>query len=158
MNIKKLGEMESHAWAHTGFGLHSLNLGTLKMFNRAAKLYTDKLVFFSQHPTNIWVGTDLKKMNKTLISIKKQNIVLYSSKPVTRPFKLQKPPKILEPIDNDNVFNIDIAKLFSDDYTTFLEEYTQITDYFSLTPKPNAIRAFILRYLEREKHVSLAKS
>jgi len=158
MNIKKLGEMESHAWAHTGFGLHSLNLGTLKMFNRAAKLYTDKLVFFSQHPTNIWVGTDLKKMNKTLISIKKQNIVLYSSKPVTRPFKSQKPPKILEPIDNDNVFNIDIAKLFSDDYTTFLEEYTQITDYFSLTPKPNAIRAFILRYLEREKHVSLAKS
>ena len=65
---------------------------------------------------------------------------------------------MLVPIDKDNVFNIDIAKLFSDDYTTFLEEYTQITDYFSLTPKPNAIRAFILRYLEREKHVSLAKS
>ena len=56
------------------------------------------------------------------------------------------------------MFLILISKLFSDDYTTFLEEYTQITDYFSLTPKPNAIRAFILRYLEREKHVSLAKS
>lgn len=157
-NIEKLGEMESHAWAHTGFGLHDLETETLKTFVRAAKKHSDKLVFFSQHPTGVWtVMTEVQCVDWSLVSIKKQNIFLYSSKPFTRPFKDNRVPKV-EPIDQDNVFNIDIAKLFSDDYLTFLQEYNQIVSYFNLTPKTNAIRAFILRYLEREKHVSLAKS
>ena len=147
-NIKNLGETESHAWAHTGFGLYDLERDTVLKFRQAAKQHVDKLVFFSQHPTGVL---------SDIISVKKQNIFLYSSKPFTRPFKNNRVPDVA-PIKKDNVFNIDIAKLFSDDYLTFLQEYNQIVSYFNLTPKPNAIRAFILRYLEREKHVSLAKS
>ena len=146
-NIKRLGESESHAWAHTGFGLHHLDQNTIKKFMQAAKTHKDKLVFFSQHPDE-----------EAIISIKKRNVFLYSSKPFTRPFKDKKLPQTVLPINKDNVFNIDIAKLFSDDYIIFLQEYNEIVDYFNFTPKPNAIRAFILRYLEREKHVSLAKS
>jgi len=156
-NIEKLGEMESHAWAHTGFGLHDLERNTILKFRQAAKQHVNKLVFFSQHPTGVWSNNKLKRADLSLISIKKQNIFLYSSKPFTRPFKDDRVPNAV-PIDKDNVFNIDIAKLFSEDYTTFLQEYNQIIEYFYLTPKTNAIRAFILRYLEREKHVSLAKS
>jgi|TARA_B100000073_G_scaffold330878_1_gene319739 hypothetical protein len=156
-NLKNLGEMESHAWAHTGFGLHDLETETLKMFVKATRTYKDKLVFFSQHPTGVWSNSKLQRVDWSLVSIKKQNIFLYSSKPFTRPFKDNRVPNV-EPIDLDNVFNIDIAKLFNDDYLTFLQEYNQIVGYFNLTPKPNAIRAFILRYLEREKHVILAKS
>mgnify|MGYP000669100548 CR=1 FL=1 len=100
----------------------------------------------------------LFRSEEAIISIKKRNVFLYSSKPFTRPFKDKKLPQTVLPINKDNVFNIDIAKLFSDDYIIFLQEYNEIVDYFNFTPKPNAIRAFILRYLEREKHVSLAKS
>ena len=121
-------------------------------------------MFFSQHPTGVWSDNKLQLpypfwhcVDWSLVSIKKQNIFLYSSKTFTRPFKDNRVPNV-EPIDKDNVFNIDIAKLFSDDYVIFLQEYNHIVGYFNLTPKPNAIRAFILRYLEREKHVSLAKS
>ena len=166
-NIEKLGEIESHAWAHTGFGLHDLERATIVKFKQAAKQHSDKLVFFSQHPTGVWSDNKfllsvsifnlLQHVDWSLVSIKKQNIFLYSSKPFTRPFKDNRVSNV-EPIGLDNVLNIDIAKLFSDDYLIFLQEYNQIVSYFNLTPKPNAIRAFILRYLEREKHVILAKS
>ena len=142
-NIKRLGESESHAWAHTGFGLHHLTQDTIKKFRQAAKTHKDKLVFFSQHPDE-----------KTIISIKKRNVFLYSSQPFIRPFKDKQVPKKVLPIEHPAVFNIDIAKLFSDDYKTFLQEYCQIVDYFNFTPKTNAVRAFILRYLERERYIN----
>ena len=140
---EKLGKAESHAWAHTGFGLHDLSRETIKKFKRAIQTHSDKLVFFSLHPNS-----------DSIVGNNSRNVFLYSSEPFTRPFKVKRDTIVIPPIDHPSVFNIDIAKLFSDDYKTFLHEYSQIVDHFKFTPKTNAVRAFILRYLEREQYVS----
>jgi len=142
-NYNVLGRIEAHAWAHTAFDLHDLDREKIKKFRQAAKTYKEKLVFFSLHPER-----------DSIVGNNKQNVFLYSSQPFTRNFKDKQAPKLVEPIDHSTVFNIDIAKLFSDDYRTFLQEYSQIVDHFKFTLRTNAVRAFILRYLERERHVS----
>ena len=49
-----------------------------------------------------------------------------------------------------HVININIAKLFSNSYNEYIDEYEQLCHSLSLTPEPDRVRAFILRYNERE--------
>jgi len=142
----KGGFKSAHAWAHTGLSLHSADKATVKNFARLSLKYPTKLVFFAQHPTDF-----------SDIVVKKRNIFLFSSdfKELSkRPFKDINTLKKVEPINHPNVLNIDIARLFSSDYETFFNEYLQLVHYFDLTIQTNAVRAFILRYLERERYVS----
>ena len=49
-----------------------------------------------------------------------------------------------------HVININVAKLFSNSYNEYIDEYEQLCHSLSLTPEPDRVRAFILRYIERE--------
>ena len=142
----KGGFKAAHAWAHTGLSLHSTDKTVVQNFARLSYKYPIKLVFFAQHPEDF-----------SDIVVKKRNVFLYSSdftELSKRPFKDINTLKKVKPIDHANVLNIDIAHLFSSDYETFFNEYLKLVSYFDLTIQTNAVRAFILRYLERERYIS----
>ena len=142
----KGGFKAAHAWAHTGLSLHSTDKTVVQNFARLSYNHTTKLVFFAQHPED-----------ESEIVIKKQNIFLYSSdfdSLAKRPFNDIHTLKRVQPINHANVLNIDISQLFSSDYETFFNEYLKLVLHFDLTIQTNAVRAFILRYLERERYIS----
>jgi len=62
----------------------------------------------------------------------------------------------IKPYELNHVYNVNIPYLFSSDYSLFETEYVSLINYFDFKPQLNRVRAFILRYLEREKHILLA--
>jgi len=52
-----------------------------------------------------------------------------------------------------NIIKVDISKLMSTNYDTFLLEYLKLVQEFNLTPKVNSVRAFILMWLERQERL-----
>ena len=143
----RIGGMKaSYGWVHTNSGLHNFSdRGDIE--NLLQSNEPDKYVVFHSHIPE----------NKTLMTIKKYNIYLYCSDPSlvdNRPFKKKDLNYINKPFENDSVLSIDIAKLFSTDYEIFLNEYLKIVYYLDLTIRINSVRAFILRYNEREKFIA----
>ena len=55
------------------------------------------------------------------------------------------------PKNSENVFNIDISKLFSPKRGEFDQEYAKIVNFFNFTPRFSSVRNFILQLLDREK-------
>jgi len=52
---------------------------------------------------------------------------------------------------SNNIYYLEISKLFSYDYNTYLDQYIKLVNYFNLTPRVNSVRAFILMWLERQE-------
>lgn len=51
-----------------------------------------------------------------------------------------------------NIYNLEVPKLFSDDWYEYSDEFDKLSEYLKLKhPRKNAVRAFILAYLERNK-------
>jgi hypothetical protein len=59
--------------------------------------------------------------------------------------------KSLNPVIEDNTFNLYIEKLISNDYDIFIKEYLQLCGYLDIEPKVKAVRNFIDIWLERQK-------
>jgi len=138
---------------HNTMSLMILDDPTVKELFKLKKIWHNKYIFITSHP-------DLILQNKQhnlrhLIPAKKHNIFLYCSdlNTLNRSFFTDNRDEVTLPHSADNVCSIDIAKLFSADYETFLEEYIMIVRWFDFTPRINAVRAFILRYLEREQYM-----
>ena len=55
-------------------------------------------------------------------------------------------------VENENVFNIDVSKLFTYNRIEFEDEYIKILKYFDFTPRFSSVRNFILQLLDRENN------
>ena len=84
-------------------------------------------------------------------------IHIYASKQNSK-----RPYNITQPIDNKNVINVDISKLFSYNRNEFDDEYIKLINKFELTALFTTVRNFILQMLDREssfdKHAILFKN
>ena len=140
----KMSYKMSAVTVHNNMSLMILDDSTVKELFKIRRFWPDHYIFITCHP-------DYK-----LISAKKHNIFLYCSdlNTLNRSFFTHNREEVVLPHSADNVCSIDIAKLFSTDYETFLEEYLMIVRWFDFTPRINAVRAFILRYLEREAYIA----
>jgi len=119
------------------------NLQMLKNIAQAINKIKSGFVFIPVHPSN---------EPSSIFHICPRSIVLWASDMTSinqRPYHSK--PRKMKPIEG--CFNIDVSLLFSQDYETFLEEYIRIVRWLDLTPRINAVRAFILRYLEREQYI-----
>ena len=58
------------------------------------------------------------------------------------------------PIEVNNVYNINIGKLISRNYNTFINEYLDLCNKFGMYPNTNNVRAYILMWIERMDRVS----
>lgn len=58
----------------------------------------------------------------------------------------------------EGVFVVNINKLMSENYNTFLKEYLKIVYEFDLSPRINSVRSFILMWLERQKRLKRSLS
>ena len=108
----------------------------------------NKYVFINTHPHGAAQG--LEKVERP------KKVILYSESTADRRFdfwedNFEVALRNLSP--QEDALNINIDALFSTDYKTFEEEYIKAVRYFNFTPRINAVRAFILRYLEREHYV-----
>lgn len=55
-------------------------------------------------------------------------------------------------LSEKNILNIEVSKLFSDDWYEYSNEYDKLYDFLNFKKsRKNAVRAFILAYLERNK-------
>jgi hypothetical protein len=57
----------------------------------------------------------------------------------------------LEPVIKDNVINIRIDKLLSENYNEFEEEYFTLCQSLNIFPQINSVRSFILLWIEKQK-------
>lgn len=127
----------------TALHLNPDNEQMLKNIAHAFSKIKTGFVFIPVHPVN---------EPNSIFHICPKSIVLWASDMASinqRPYNVK--PKVMNPVDG--CFNIDVSLLFSQDYQTFLDEYIRIVRWLDLTPHINAIRAFILRYLEREQYI-----
>lgn len=72
-------------------------------------------------------------------------IHIYASKQNSK-----RPYNITEPIDDKNVINVDISKLFSYNRNEFNEEYIKLLNKFDFSALFTTVRNFILQMLDRE--------
>jgi len=152
-HIKKLPLKKTFPLVHTGLffnindGEPKKRLSEIAEINVALSDGTERYIFLNSHPD----GTGLEYIKRH------KKVVLYSSSKKDNRFLIDKdsfPVKLyntLKPLDD--ALNIDIDALFSLNYKEFESEYIKIVRYFDFTPRINAVRAFILRYLERERYV-----
>ena len=57
--------------------------------------------------------------------------------------------KITEPVDNNNVINVQLENLLSQDYKQFETEYFDLCKNLTINPTPIPVRGYILNYLDR---------
>jgi len=57
--------------------------------------------------------------------------------------------KITEPVDNNNVINVQLENLLSQDYKQFETEYFDLCKELTINPTPIPVRGYILNYLDR---------
>ena len=91
----------------------------------------DKYFFTLSHPFPHW------KVSRY--------IHIYASKQNSK-----RPYNITKPIDDKNVINVDISKLFSYNRNEFNEEYIKLLNKFDLSALFTTVRNFILQMLDRE--------
>jgi len=142
----------------------SIHLGNLSNLEYAERMYsalkttaesTDKLVCAVGH-LDRFTGTDDKPHATALSALKRQCLVTRASNPDELWSRsetystISKRAFLYENLLIDRVYHVDITRLFSPDYHQFLEEYIALCKHYDFTPRINSIRAFILRYLERE--------
>ena len=84
-------------------------------------------------------------------------IHIYASKQNSK-----RPYNITQPINDKNVINVDISKLFSYNRNEFDDEYIKLINKFELTALFTTVRNFVLQMLDREssfdKHAILFKN
>ena len=119
---------------HSTMSLMILDDPTVKELVKLRRVWPDKFIFITCHP-------DYHTLSD-FIHVKKYNVFLYCSDLDTlnrsEVFNSNR-KEILSPYDNDNVCSIDVAKLFSQDYETFLKEYLMIVRWFDFSPRINAV-------------------
>jgi hypothetical protein len=149
VSIKK-----ASTFVHTGYYLEigraddSLRENFLSVYNLVKLLKdtkSDKYIFLNTHPHQKAVG--LEKVERP------KKVILYSELHADPRYGLWPDVQLNSLSPQENALNINIDKLFSSDYTEFEDEYLKAVKYFDFTPRINAVRAFILRYIERERHV-----
>lgn len=108
-----------------------------------------RLVFFQLHPVSylnehtlvrpfVWLySTDAAAIHTRFVEI-------FNSPEID--FKV-----VDSALDLPHVCNINVANLFNLDYDIFITEYKHCCSSLHLTPEIDRVRAFILRYLERER-------
>ena len=115
-----------------------------KKFVIPTHISVDRLI--KDYPTNsiinLWANYE--------ILIKEDRFHRFSSKSQKNYEKIE---SYWKPLDHVNVFNVPKDKFFSKNYDEFEDEYNKIIDKFNIRyPRYNKIRAFMLRYLERNKY------
>ena len=106
---------------------------------------SNKYIFLNTHPHHKALGFETIERPK--------KVILYSESQADPRYNLWTDRQLKNLTPQENALNINIDALFSSDYTLFETEYLKAVQYFDLTPRINAVRAFILRYLERERYV-----
>jgi len=127
---------------HGGLGLHDLSKRNLRKLAITKQQFKDKFVFLDMHP---------KTEDASFFSINPNTVVCWASNVRSLAKRMYYSDVLDEPSNPVNgCFNIDISRLFSSSFDEFLEEYLHCVHHFDFTPRINAVRSFILRYLERE--------
>jgi len=146
---------KASTFVHTGAYLEigqndkTLTKNILSVYNLSKLLKdtkSDKYIFLNTHPHQNAVGFEKVERPK--------KVILYSKSHLDPRYSLWTDKKLNSLSPQENALNIDIDKLFSADYIEFEDEYLKAVTYFDFTPRINAVRAFILRYIERERYIS----
>ena len=103
-----------------------------------------KYIFLNTHPFHKALGFETIKRPK--------KVILYSESQTDPRYDLWSDTQLHSLTPQEDALNINIDALFSTDYKLFEEEYLKAVRYFDFTIRINAVRAFILRYLERERY------
>lgn len=119
------------------------NMNIIKQILIERQSNLDKYFFSLSHPYPNWNIS--------------RYIHIYASKQNSK-----RPYKITQPINDKNVINVDISKLFSYNRNEFDEEYIKLLNKFEFTALFTTVRNFILQMLDREsafgKHAVLFKN
>ena len=103
-----------------------------------------KYIFLNTHPNNKALGFETIKRSK--------KVILYSEAQTDSRYVFWSDVRLHSLSPQEGALNINIDALFNSDYKIFEDEYLKAVRYFDFTPRINAVRAFILRYLERERY------
>jgi hypothetical protein len=117
--------------------------------------YINKILFSCSHPPWFWHDYPIS-IDKFMNLDDKPHIWLYGT--FSRSNLAYPDPesniRYYAPSPNILAYNLNIDALYSTDYITFETEYFKLLAHFNLTSRLNAVRAFILLVLEREKYIS----
>lgn len=109
---------------------------------------SNKYIFLNTHPWGVAQGFEkVERPKKVILYSKSETEGRYSFWKDNFGFSLE----TFSP--QEKALNINIDDLFSTDYKTFEEEYLKAVHYFGFTPRINAVRSFVLRYIERERYI-----
>jgi hypothetical protein len=74
---------------------------------------------------------------------------------IDRHLLFSKPRPSLQPVYQENVINLELNKLISDNYKEYEDEYLQLCFSLNIFPQINSVRAFILLWTEKQRRYFL---
>jgi hypothetical protein len=148
-----------------GFVAHEWEVGFNKYFKKQhlAACHDDYLVY---PPKKIKSNIELLikfykdiKENRVCITTHKKDIhKVFNCKTIRTVGKFERAELIfnvsmecVEPVFENNVFNLRVNKLFSKNYDEFENEYLHLCGFLNIFPQINSVRSFILLWLEKQR-------
>jgi hypothetical protein len=142
---------ENHlASAHVGINnIEYISEASFVVFVKEAKQLNKKILIRSH---NLDIHKELSNVDIIRVYGSLQDII---KPPSNRKYKyfLRNNAQVM-PIEVNNVYNINIGKLISRNYNTFINEYLDLCNKFGMYPNTNNVRAYILMWIERMDRVS----
>lgn len=113
----------------------------------------------------VWIHThpylyDSDQESPNFSDLKRPFVYLWASEECVftqlrdKDFHIKNNSKLRPPCSNPLAYNLDVSQLFSKDYAKFEAEYIKLCTHFNFTSRLDSVRAFILRYLERQEYIA----
>lgn len=147
-----------------GFVAHEWEEGFEKYFKKQhlTACHDDYLVYPPKKiKSNIELLTkfykDVKQKRVCLTTHKKDIHKVFNCKTIRTVGKFERAEFIfnfneyIEPVYANNVFNLEVNKLFSKNYDEFENEYFHLCSFLNIFPQINSVRSFILLWLEKQE-------